>query len=305
MVSILKTWGCVPVGLDSAEEARQLLDREKFDAVLLDLNLPGLNGNEFLKLLRAEPKHALLPVLMLTGEHGRDVRRLAAAAGVSVFMQKPFDAEELLLSLASLLTQKRVVETLEPSANLLYSLVRTLEAKDTYTCGHSEQVAMMATSIGREMGLGEADLTALAQGGLLHDIGKIGIPDSMLLKAGPLTAEERRYVESHPERGVVIVQNLLTMEHTLPVIRSHHERCDGSGYPDGLRGDEIPLVARITAFADVFDALTARRPYREPFSHGRTMEIIKQDAKRGLLDFDLFGYFEQVANRPGEQAVRG
>jgi len=304
MVSILNTWGSVCIGVGSAEEAGQHLAEHAFDAMLLDLHLPGLSGSDFMRSLRADEKHELLPVLMVTGDPALASKRLAYATGVDSYMVKPFDAETLLLTLCSMLSKQRIVSTLERSTNLLMALGNALEAKDQYTLGHSDRVSLFSRNMGELMGLDKTQVQTLAQGGLLHDIGKIGTSEAVLRKAGPLTPEERREIQAHPERGAIIVGNLTTMEHTIPIIRSHHERYDGSGYPDGLRGEEIPLLARITAYADVYDALTSSRPYRDPFGHTRALEIIRQDAERELLDPALYGYFEQIVIRSEERALQ-
>ncbi len=303
MVGILTNWGVQCHGVPSAEEALETVAGGSFDAIVLDLHLPGMSGLTFMKELRAQEKHELLPVLMVTGDPTVAVKRSAFASGVDSFMLKPFDAESLLLALSGMLSKKRILATFEKRANLLLALGQTIEAKDPYTIGHSDRVALYSRNMGEVMGLDEEQIQTLGQGGLLHDIGKIGVDESLLHKNGPLTTSERLRVETHPVQGATIVGNLATMVHTLPMIRSHHERCDGSGYPDGLRKDEIPLLARITAYADVYDALTSRRPYRDAFSSTRAMEIIRTDAARGLLDSDLLGYFEEVARRNEEQAL--
>lgn len=304
IVSLLQRWGSRATGVGSAEAAAEILAAEHFDALVLDLHLPGVSGNVLLRDLRSQSAHELLPVLMVTGDPATASRRLAYASGVDSYMVKPFDNETLLLSLCGLLNKQRVVATLEPSINVLMGLGHTLELKDSYTLGHSDRVSLYSRNMGEAMGLDKAQLQTLTQGGLLHDLGKIGIPEGLLSKAGQLTTDERRAVETHPVLGEALVGNFTTMKHTLPIVRHHHERCDGSGYPDGLRGQDIPLLARITSYADVYDALTSRRPYREPFSHARAMEIILRDAQRGLLDLNLYGFFEQVANRNDERAVQ-
>jgi putative two-component system response regulator len=303
---MLERVGCVPRSVASAEEASEALEGPPLDAVLLDVHLPGESGHAFLRTLRADPRHALLPVVMLTGSMTREDRLQAAAAGVSVYMVKPIDSEELGLRLSSLLVHKRIVDRLEEGGRVMVALARTLEARDHYTAGHSERVALLASRLGRQIGLSMADVMTLEQGGLLHDLGKVGIRDELLLKPGALNRSERSEFQRHPEIGVRMVENLRTMSHTLPVIEAHHERCDGSGYPHGLARDTIPLIARVTAFADVYDALSSPRPYRAAFSHELAMEILRRDTRKGLLDRALLPAFELVVrDREREMAIAG
>ncbi|MEY4070198.1 MAG: hypothetical protein RL721_812, partial [Candidatus Eisenbacteria bacterium] len=253
--------------------------------------------------VRRDPRHEMLPVVMVTGAVGLVTRRLAAAAGVSAFLPKPFDAEELVLCLTSLLNQKRIVDGLEQAGRVLVSLARTIEARDPYTAGHGQRVALIAGGMGSDLKLGGEEMRALEEGGLLHDIGKVGIRDALLAKQGPLDAEEQREFRTHPEVGVRMVENLLTMAHTLPVIRSHHERWNGTGYPDRLLEHGIPVVARITAYADVYDALASARPYRAAYPHAAAMDIIREESRRGLLDPDLLSVFERAVRLVDDRAL--
>lgn len=304
--AMLQMVGCSPMSASSAEEATEILEGPPLDAVLLDVHLPGASGHAFLRTLRADPHHALLPVVMLTGSMTREDRLQAAAAGVSVYLVKPIDAEELGLRLSSLMVHKRIVDRLEEGGRVMVTLARTLEARDHYTAGHSERVALWSARLGRAIGLSVSDVMTLEQGGLLHDLGKVGIRDELLMKPGALDPGERQEFQRHPEIGVRMVENLRTMSHTLPVIEAHHERCDGSGYPHGLAHDEIPLIARVTAFADVYDALSSPRPYRDAFPHELAMDILRRDTRKGLLDRSLLPAFEQVVrDRERELAAAG
>lgn len=303
VMSMLRAQGCRPVGAASAEEAWRLIEETPVDAVLLDVHLPGMNGHEFLRMLRGDPRFALLPVVIVTGSVSREDRLLAAAAGVSMYMVKPFDAMELSLRLSNLLEHKRVVDSLEESARVMVMMARTVEARDKYTAGHSERVARFAADMGRELRLSSREILTLEQGGLVHDIGKVGIRDNLLLKPGALTTDERLEFQLHPGIGVRMVESLRTQSHLLPVIHHHHERLDGSGYPDHLEGDRIPLLARITAFADVFDAVSSLRPYRPAFSVSDSIEIVRHEASRRLLDPELLPVFETVVGRLGEPSL--
>ena len=303
VMSMLRAQGCQPVGASSAEEAWRLIEDSPMDAVLLDVHLPGMNGHEFLRMLRADPRFALLPVVIVTGSVSREDRLLAASAGVSVYMVKPFDAMELSLRLSNLLDHKRIVDSLEEGARVMVMMARTIEARDKYTAGHSERVAKFAADMGRELQLSPREILTLEQGGLVHDIGKVGIRDNLLLKPGALTTEERLEFQLHPGIGVRMIESLRTQSHLLPVIHHHHERMDGSGYPDHLSGDGIPLLARITAYADVFDAVSSLRPYRPAYSVRDSMEIVRHEASRRLLDPELLSVFETVVARIGDAPV--
>jgi putative two-component system response regulator len=218
-------------------------------------------------------------------------------------MVKPFDAMELSLRLSNLLDHKRIVDSLEEGARVMVMMARTIEARDKYTAGHSERVAKFAADMGRELRLSPREILTLEQGGLVHDIGKVGIRDNLLLKPGALTTEERLEFQLHPGIGVRMIESLRTQSHLLPVIHHHHERMDGSGYPDHLSGDGIPLLARITAYADVFDAVSSLRPYRPAYSVRDSVEIVRHEASRRLLDPELLGVFETVVARIGDAPV--
>lgn len=303
MMSMLRAQGCRPIGVETAEAAWQVLQESVPDAVLLDVHLPGMTGHEFLRRMRADAALKLLPVVMVTGSVSREDRVLAASAGVSVYLLKPFDAEELSLRLSKLIEHKRIIDAMDDAVRIMVSLARTVEARDPYTHGHSERVSRFAADMGRELRLSAEDVRSLEHGGLVHDIGKVGIRDHVLLKEGALTAEERRTIQLHPEIGRHMVESLHSQSHLLGIIHYHHERIDGSGYPQRLAGEAIPLLARITAYADVYDAVSTLRPYRPAYSKADSMDIVRHDAARRHLDPALLSAFESVAGRWGEIPV--
>ncbi len=303
MMSMLRAQGCRPIGVETAEAAWQALQEAMPDAILLDVHLPGMTGHDFLHQLRADARFKMLPVVMVTGSVSREDRVLAASAGVSVYLVKPFDAEELSLRLSKLIEHKRIVDAMDDAVRIMVSLARTVEARDPYTHGHSERVSRFAADMGRELRLSAEDVRSLEQGGLVHDIGKVGIRDHVLLKEGALTAEERRTIQLHPEIGRHMVESLHSQTHLLGIIHHHHERFDGSGYPQRLAGEAIPLLARITAYADVYDAVSSLRPYRPAYSMTDSMDIVRHDASRQHLDPSLLGAFESVAERWGEVPI--
>src|SRR5579871_187711 len=166
----------------------------------------------------------------------------------------------------------------------LFALAQAVEQRDSMTAGHCERLALTSMVLGRAMSLDRASLMVLYQGGYLHDVGKVGIPDSILFKPGKLNAEEWVVMRSHPVRGEEICRHLHSLEPVLPLIRHHHERWDGSGYPDGLKGDQIPLLARVLQVADIYDALTSPRPYKPAYSQTEALRILQQETDRGWRD---------------------
>jgi putative two-component system response regulator len=181
--------------------------------------------------------------------------------------------------------------TVSETEEILFGLAVAVEQRDRHTAGHCERLAWVAVAMGVAMGLARASLLALYRGGYLHDVGKVGIPDSILFKPGKLTAEEWIVMRSHAARGEEICRPMKSLAPVLPIIRHHHERWDGSGYPDGLRGEQIPLLARVLQIADIFDALTSPRPYKRAFSDAKALHLIQQETERGWRDPELVQLF--------------
>ena len=238
------------------------IDAESPDLVLLDVQMPGMDGYEVCRRIKARPRGRLLPVVMITAlDHPKD-RVLALEAGADDFMSKPVDRVELVARVRSALRLKALYDNLDSADQVIFSLAAAVEAKDAYTERHTHRVAETARHVGEKMGLSERALDALYRGGIIHDIGKIGVPDAVLLKPGPLDARELASMRMHPIIGESIVRPLRSGASLLPIIRHHHERFDGRGYPDGMRSREIPRLARIVSVCDAFDALVNDRPYR-------------------------------------------
>lgn len=179
---------------------------------------------------------------------------------------------------------------------ILFALAQTVEQRDKYTGGHCQRLASLSVALGQAMGLVPEQLLALHRGGYLHDIGKIGIPDAVLFKQGKLSEAEWNIMRSHALAGEQICRPMKSMAPVLPVIRNHHERWDGSGYPDGLKGEGIPLLARILQVADIYDALTTARPYKPAFTHEESLDIMAEEAKRGWRDPELISLFREVVS---------
>jgi putative two-component system response regulator len=251
------------------------------DLVLLDVKMPDVSGVDVCTALKADRDTCLTPVILISAGADRENRLAGLKAGADDFLDKPIDLEELQVRVRSLLRLKRLTDDLESAELLFLSLGRIVEARDPYTEGHCERLAHYALALGREMKLDHADLHALYRGAFLHDIGKIAIPDRVLLKKGRLTRAEYAVMKQHPVVGDELCRTLRSLEDVCPIVRHHHERLDGTGYPDGLAGDCVPFLAQIVKVIDMFDALTTNRPYRVALSPAKTFEVLREDAQSG------------------------
>ncbi|MGC8916738.1 MAG: HD domain-containing phosphohydrolase [Thermoanaerobaculum sp.] len=269
------------------------------DVILLDLRMPGMDGFEVCRRLKADPETRLLPVVVLTGLDSRDVRLAALEAGATDFLAKPFDLVELEVRVRNLVSYRRLIQDLDDAERMLFAVARAVEARDEGTGEHCDRLSHLSVWLGHKLGLGEEELKALRRAGYLHDIGKIGIPDAILHKPGPLTAEEWVVMRSHVEIGVHICSPLRTLRPVLPIIRHHHERRDGSGYPDGLRGDQIPYLARVFQVVDVFDALTSNRPYRKALAPAQAVGILREETAKGYWDPEVVEVFARSLEAEG------
>jgi putative two-component system response regulator len=259
--------------------------------VLLDVNMPGMTGIEVCRRLKQDAANRLTPVVLVTGLTQREKRIEGLEAGADDFLSKPVDAQELLARVRTLIRMKRYTDDLDSVASLIIAMALLVEARDGNTEGHCHRMANYATALGRAIGLGEDDLQALHRGGFLHDIGMLAIPDRVLRKSGPLDPEEFEVMKSHTLVGDSLCGNLRSLESVRPIIRHHHERYDGSGYPDGLKGDEIPLVAQIMGLVDIYDAVTTRRPYQGPHTSQEAIDILRGQVARGWRRADLVDVF--------------
>jgi len=278
----------------SAEEALAEITRETPDLVLLDVRMPGINGIDLCRQLKGDPMTHLIPVVLLTAERELDSRVAGLEAGADDYFTKPVHPRELEARLQSLVRLRRALEELEEAESLITSLALTIEARDPYTAGHCVRLAARAMAFGERLGLGEDDLKALRLGGFLHDLGKIAVPDGVLLKAGPLSAEERRLMEGHPAAGDRLVGPMRTLGLVRPIIRHHHERWDGRGYPDRIGGEEVPLLARLMAIVDVHDALCTQRPYKSPYDEEDALRSLREGGRTGQFDPDLVRVFLEL-----------
>ena len=254
------------------------------DLVLLDVIMPDLTGYEVCRRLKSDAHTILIPVVMITSLQATEERIRGIEAGADDFLSKPFNRQELMTRVRSLLKLKRHTDELENAETVLFSLALSVEAKDPYTNGHCDRLARYSVTLGRKLGMSAEYLKALHRGGILHDVGKIGISDSILLKPGRLTAAERAVMQAHPVIGERICAPLKSLRLVLPIIRHHHERWDGSGYPDGLAGEAIPLTARMLQVVDLFDAFTTQRPYKPAFSLEESFALMREETAIGWCD---------------------
>lgn len=272
----------------NGQEALQIVANTDVDLLLLDANMPIMNGFETCRRLKTNSATRMIPVIMITGLNDRESKIQAIESGADDFITKPPDRIELLARIRALLKTKKLNESLVSIENVLFSLANAVEAKDAYTQGHVKRVANLAVHLGQRMALSTSELEALRVGGILHDVGKIGIPDAVLNKPGKLNDDEWALMMAHPDVGYKMAEPLRPiLKGALDVIRHHHEKMDGSGYPDGIRGDDISIVARIMAVADIYDALVTDRPYRKGMEKGEAMDLLKSDAEGGRLDKDV------------------
>ncbi|MFB3778946.1 MAG: HD-GYP domain-containing protein [Bryobacteraceae bacterium] len=287
-----------------APEALEILAREKIDLVILDLMMPGMSGPEFCQTLRSSRRTQFIPILMITSVQGFENEVAGIASGADEFLLKPLHPAVVRTRIRALLRSKSAIDSLEEAESILFALAQAVEHRDVYTAGHCHRLSCYSVSLGMGLGLPRPQLLALHRGGFLHDLGKIGVPDAILHKKGRLTEEEWAIMRTHPVRGENICRPMKSLQNVLPVIRSHHERWDGGGYPDGLRGSEIPLVARILQIADIYDALTTARPYKAAFSPERALGVLEKEASLGWRDPELVDMFRAL-HRQGRVPTDG
>jgi putative two-component system response regulator len=289
--------------VDQAGSGDEALDRIRAsppDLVLLDVQMPGMSGHEVLGEIRARSETRLLPVVMLTGAATRQEKLKAIDAGVTDFIAKPFVSEELTARVRSLVQLKSVTDALEDAERVIIALAKTIDARDPYTSSHSERVSYFAGLLGERIGLRGPQLAAVKRGGLFHDLGKIATRDSILLKPSRLTKLEFEHVKLHPVVGRNLILHMKTLSHAIEVVYNHHERLDGSGYPEGLTGETIPITARVTTIADIFDALTSARVYRGALSRSEALRVMAKEVQMGWWDGRLLEEFRGVLERVPE-----
>lgn len=277
---ILKRDGYQPITATNGVEALELVAREAPDLILLDVTMPKLDGFAVCKQLKDNEQTALIPVTMLTGVDDREYRRRGLEVGADDFLTKPFEQSLLRARILSQLRIKRLTDQLERTEHVIFMLALAVEAKDTYTEGHLRRLSSYSEQLALAAGLGLDQVKAIRFGGLLHDIGKISIDDAILRKPGKLTDEEYTQIKQHPEYGARIVAPMRFAGEVGPIILHHHERWVGDGYPHGLRGEEIPIGARIVAIVDAYDAMMTDRPYRRSLGLDETLRRLRAGSAR-------------------------
>jgi putative two-component system response regulator len=259
--------------------------------------MPGKSGYELCRELKTDSKTRLIPIVMITGLSDREDRLRGIEAGADDFLTKPISPEELFARVNSLLKLKEFTDELETADSVLCTLGLSVESRDPYTEGHCERLARDAADLGRFLGLDEESIVALRRGGYLHDLGKIAVPDEILKKGCDLTPAEWEIMKQHPVTGEKICRPLRSLRLVLPIIRHHHEHSDGSGYPDGLRAGEIPLLPRILQVVDIYDALRTARPYKPALGHEQTALTMRAEARSGLWDEELVAEFFRMLDQ--------
>lgn len=300
MGDFLSVHGYEVIMADDGQTALEQFEQSQPDLVLLDVLMPRVNGLEVCSRLKADPNSRLTPVVLVTGLSATEDRVRGLEVGANDFLTKPLDSSELLARIRSLVSLKSYTDELERVEGVIFTMSRTIEGKDPYTIGHCERLSAYSVQLGNRIGLPEDEIISLKRAGIVHDIGKIAVPDSILLKAGPLTSFEWKIMREHPITGAHICMPLKSFRGVHPIVRHHHEKLNGSGYPDGIKGDHIPLTARVLQIVDIYDALTTERPYKRACSINESLEMMEVEVKKGWWDPDVFKEFMDMLSNEGE-----
>lgn len=276
------------------ETALQLLREQSFDVVLLDKNMPIMDGDEVCRRIRKELGLELLPIIMVTAQSSREDFLKSMQSGANDFIRKPYNPLELSARTQNFARFKELTDKLESAETLLFTLARMVEARDGDTGNHCSRLSYMGTVFGKRLGLGDKDIEALRLGGVLHDLGKLGIPDCILLKPGSLNDDEWVMMRQHTVIGDQLLSSLKTMQAVRPIVRHHHERWDGGGYPDGLAAKDIPLIARVFQLLDIYDALAFARPYKPALPMEKIIHIFEEENAKGWRDPELARIFIDI-----------
>jgi putative two-component system response regulator len=286
-------------------EAIDLLALEKVDLVVVDLMMPEMSGTDFCRKLKSDRQTRLIPILMLTSIQGTESEIAGISSGADEFLVKPLQPQVVRTRVRAMLRNKALIDSLEEAETILFALAQSVEQRDANTGEHCKRLAHYSMMLGRALGLPESDIRSLHRGGYLHDIGKIAVPDAVLFKPGSLTEEEWTIMRTHTITGENICRPMKSLSGVLPIIRNHHEKWDGTGYPDGLKGEDIPLLARILQIADIYDALMSQRPYKRAFTHDEAIQVMLEEARRGWRDPRLVPLFATLFEVPGPDTKPG
>lgn len=300
LVFLLRKEGYTPLDARDGREALQKVHDERPDLILLDMMMPKLNGLEVCRILKSNEDTRLIPVVLITAMHSHDEKIKAIDAGADDFINKPINIAELRARVRSLLRMKHLNDLLDKADNVIAALANAIEAKDKYTEGHNERVSGYSVALAQAAGMPEDEQKVLRMAGILHDIGKIGVPDNVLNKPGRLNQDELKRIFLHPEEGEKILSPLRCLYGVREVVLYHHERYDGTGYPRGLKGEKIPIFARIVAIADSYDAMTSTRPYRHALSREKAIEELENKAGQ-MWDPVLVKIFVEWLNENGDK----
>ena len=303
MTELLSLEGFEVIAVPDGVAAINELNKTQPDLILLDVLMPHMGGLEVCKRIKSNPETFLIPVILTTSLTDKQDRINGIQVGADDFLSRPIDRTELVARVRSLVRLKQRTDELERAEAVLFSLARSIEGKDPYTHGHCERLADYSAILGEALNLPVEQITALRRGGVVHDIGKIAVPDSILLKPSALSAAEWELVREHPALGERICAPLKSFRLVLPIIRHHHEKRDGSGYPDGLSRESIPLTARVLQIVDVYDALTTKRPYKKALTVAEALLTMKEEVSKGWWDPHIFNEFERLV-RSGTAGVK-
>jgi len=287
----LAAQGYTVVAVSDGPAALDAVQRQSPDVVLLDIAMPGLSGVEVCKRIKSEQATRLTPVILVSAVDGVEDRIAGLAAGADDFLSKPPDVNELLTRVGAVVKVKRYTDDLDSAASIVTTLATMIEARDGHSEGHCYRMANYAAALGRRLNLDADALQALKRGGMLHDIGMLAIPESLITKSGPLEPNEFDVVKTHTTVGDSLCANLRSLQAVRPIIRHHHERRDGSGYPDRLHGNEIPILAQIISIVDVYDAVTTRRAYQQSRTGDQAIGILRSEVEKGWRNHDLVEEF--------------
>jgi putative two-component system response regulator len=301
-VALLGMEGYEVIEADSGSIVVEIVTQRQPDLILLDVMMPGMDGFEVCQLLKQDEGTRLIPVIFITALNDRRSRIRGIEVGADDFLTKPFDRVELAARVKSLVRQKRLNEDLDHAEQVLFSIGMAIESRDPNTGDHCDRLIKLGEAFGEYLNLSRNQIRDLMWGGYLHDIGKVGIPDAVLLKKGKLTPEDWEIMKQHVLIGEKICKPLRSMQGVIPIIRHHHERWDGSGYPDRLKGDDIPYLAQVFQLIDIYDALTSERPYKKAFTSEEALCVMLEETISGWRNPQLIEQFaEFIRSRKKEE----
>jgi putative two-component system response regulator len=294
---------------ENGKKALDILNDIRPDLILTDIEMPDLNGFEFCQTVHSNLELSMVPIVAMSSKTDRGYMKRMLQNGASAYLCKPFNIDELVILVEKMLSDQFQMllmerERLDSERNLMIasitSLVTALEARDNYTRGHSEAVGRIVSGMLSATGASQTEIETVTIGGRLHDIGKIGVRDEILLKPGRLTDKEFSHIKRHPVIGANIIKSIPSFTDVIPIVLSHHERLDGKGYPQGLKGDDIHLWARMTAVADTYHSLTSDRPYRKGMNEGKALQIIEDASGTQLCPNCVELFYKWIAQeKPG------